>query len=184
MKPHYLLIPVVIFLLLSACHKSTPGPVPAITPTKAPDSVTHTPLTTFPYTDTFAGNMVITYADQNGGYTDTMLNYKYCVKHINEGLIAFCESSMFPVDGHGGSRFKVMNAWDTCILNASGSYYGEMYIYNGFPIRKEPLITNPTSYSFQLTGTALTVHWDDEYVVIPACDYGRSVGQFNGVLLQ
>ena len=188
MRPRNLLYPLFISLLVISCQKKGNNSAIVTKPTVADSTIKAdsllVPVNEYSYTDTFIGNLVINYVDQNGSYRVTDPGYKYFVKHISEGSLAICESEMFPVDGKY-SRFLVMNIWDTGALNSDSLFKGNFYTYNTFPVKNEQAVVMMSGmYTFTLKGNTLSVSWDDPYVTIPACDFGESKGQYNGLLKQ
>ena len=177
---------IVIFLLVvicffTACSKKDSTVTNIIPNTQhAITSATVTQLSTatYPYTDTFAGSMVVAFRDFGADYDSTSNNYKFYVTHLSESLLLVKGSDPIELERYSG----IININDSVVFRANITVdSGDMHL---FPYEQNSGEVIKNGIAFQFTGNKLLINWEISGVpLIGACDEGESIGNFTGSLV-
>lgn len=177
-RPYLTACFILLYAVYFSCSKketTKPVTVPATTGTS---TATHTDTVVFskyPYTDTFQGKMVTTY-DASCPYFDSVNGaFRFYVQHLDQSRLVFISAHPIALQWRSSTMVN-----DTCIANDSGAFTGDMVVYR--PVYDTKNVYSK-AFAFSFSGDSLYVNWLVSYMpLIGACDYGNSIGQYEGVM--
>ncbi len=124
---------------------------------------------TYPYTDTFAGALSISFYSQSS--LDTA--YRFYVRHANENTIEFIGSKSIQLQS-GEARVTID---DTMVVSSAGLYHASIYLGNVGIVKN---FYAQDAFLFLLSNGKLFVDWDFFLPEIGQCDEGENIGNFSG----
>jgi hypothetical protein len=180
MKLHLVLLLIILTLFFTSCTKKESVVVkPVIDSVKKADAVVQVQSKIYPFTDTFVGGLRVYFGSLSSGYNNKNDSFEFYVTHRDSISVTVINSNYIQLENCQGSDIFID---DVMVLNSNtylgNKYLGDMHLF--FTDGEYPVVKN--AITFILTNNSLTVNWDLGGVrVLGICDFGESIGQFNGV---